>query len=178
MNAIMITANITLGENIQIDPSSTVNNVAIGNNVKIAKLCSIFGSPEYAVKIGNNSYIGMMSIINGYNAQIIIGERVSFAQHVNLMTDSGPNASPMLQKIFPIQKGSIEIGDDSWIGADSIIMPNVTLGKCCIVAANSFVTNSFESFSVIGGNPAKLIRKLTVSELHKMGLSENNRIDI
>jgi len=169
----MNTTDIKRGEKVTIDSSSSVNNVTLGNNVKIAKLCSVFGSFENPIKIGDNSYIGMMSIINGYNAQITIGERVSFAQHVNIMTDSGPNASPLLQKIFPIQKGPINIDDDCWIGADSIIMPNVSLGKFCVVAANSFVTKSFESFSIIGGNPAKLIRKITKSEKVKMGLQND-----
>lgn len=169
----MASQDLKSGENVKIDPTSSVNNVVIGDNVKIAKLCSIFGSKENPVKIGNNSYVGMMSIINGFNAQITIGERVSFAQHVNIMTDSGPNASPLLQKIFPIQKGPITIGDDCWIGADSIIMPNVSLGNCCVVAANSFVTKSFESFSIIGGNPAKCIRKITKSQKIKMGLQHD-----
>jgi len=169
----MNSTDIKLGENVIIDSSSTVNNVSIESNVKIAKLCSIFGSVENPVEIGDNTYIGMMSIINGFKAKITIGKRVSFAQHVNIMTDSGPNASPIMQKIFPIQQGSIEIGDDSWIGADSIIMPNVSLGKCCVVAANSFVNKSFEPFSIIGGNPAKLIRKLTKAEMIKMGIAND-----
>jgi len=169
----MITSNIILGENVNIDPSTSINNITIGNNVKIAKLCSIYGSERHPVIIGENSVIAMMSIINGYNASITIGEKVSIAQHVNIMTDSGPSASPMLQKIFPIQIGPVKIGNDCWIGADTIIMPNVTLGAFCIIATNSVVDKSFDSFSVIGGYPARLIRKLTKDELLKMGLSDD-----
>ncbi|WP_285821452.1 acyltransferase [Duncaniella freteri] len=161
----MIFRNIILGENVQIDPSSSINNVQIDDNVKIAKRVSIFGSPDNLAIIGKGCYIGMNTIINGYAAPIVIGKYVSFAQNVNIMTDSGPNASSKLQKIFPLVSGKIKIGDNSWIGASSIIMPGVSLGRFCIVAANSFVTNSFQDYAVIGGTPAKLIRYLTPEEI-------------
>lgn len=153
-------SNISLGEEVNIDPSTSINNVAIGDHVKIAKFCSIFGSKEKPLKIGRSSYVGMFSILNGYADQLSIGNHVSIAQNVNIMTDSGPNASDEMQKFFPLIKGPVEIGDHSWIGANSIIMPNVTLGKFCVVAANSFVNKSFADFSVIGGNPAKLIKTM------------------
>jgi len=47
-------------------------------------------------------------------------------------------------------------------------MPGVTLGEFCIVAANSYVNSSFDSFSIIGGNPARLIRKFSDGERKKM----------
>lgn len=164
----MIFANINLVGNVDIDPSASFNNVLFKDHVKIAKRCSIFGSPENILEIHENSYIGMNSIINGYSAKIIIGSNVSIAQNVNIMADSGPNASPSLQKLYPIQKGPITIENNCWIGASSIIMPNVSLGQFCVVAANSFVNTSFPAYSVIGGNPAKIIRKLTEEEINKL----------
>jgi ubiquinone/menaquinone biosynthesis C-methylase UbiE len=90
------------------------------------------------------------------------------------MVDSGPNASPGMMKIFPIVKGPVTIGNDSWIGANSIIMPNVTLGEFCVVASNSFVNKSFPPFSIIGGTPARLIRNFTATEIEKMKSTEQN----
>ncbi|MCF8380677.1 MAG: acyltransferase [Bacteroidales bacterium] len=110
----------------------------------------------------------MNSIINGFAAKIIIGENVSIAQNVNIMVDSGPNASPKMQRVFPIEKGPIKIGDNCWLGANSIVMPNVTLGEFCIVAANTYVNLSFPAFSIIGGSPARLIRTFTEKEKEKM----------
>ena len=156
----MKTSNIFLGNDVEIDSSTSVNNVKIGNSVKIAKRCSIFGAPDNLLEIGDNSYVGMNTLLNGFSAKLIIGERVSIAQNVNIMTDSGPNASKEMQKYFPPVKEKTTIGNDSWIGTGSIIMPGVTLGKMCVVAANSYVNKSFPDFSVIGGNPAKLIKKL------------------
>ena len=156
----MKTSNITLGKDVVIDFSSTFNNVTIGDNVKIAKNCNIFGSNEHILKIGKESYIGMCSLLNGYASKLIIGKNVSIEQNVNIMTDSGPNASKEMQEYFPLINGPITIGDHSWIGANSIIMPNVDLGEFCVVAANSFVNKSFPPYSVIGGNPAKLIKNI------------------
>lgn len=151
--------NITLGENVTVDPSSSINNVFLKDNVKVAKRCSIFGSPEHPLEVGENSYIGMNSLLNGYSAKLTIGANVSIAQNVNIMTDSGPNASSELQKLYPIIKEEIVIGDHCWIGASAIIMPGVCLGQFCVVAANSFVDRSFDDYSVVGGTPAKLIKK-------------------
>ena len=157
-------ANIHLGSDVEIDPSSSINNVVIGDNVKIAKRCSIFGGPENQLEIGEGSYVGMNSILNGFAAKLIIGKNVSIAQGVNIMVDSGPNASKPMQKLFPIEKGPVTIGNHCWIGVNAVIMPHVELGEYCIVAANSYVNKSFPAFSIIGGTPARLIRTFNKEE--------------
>lgn len=153
-------SNILLGENIEIDTSSSINNIQIFNNVKVAKNCSLFGSESNLLVIGNNTYIGMNTLINGYSSKVNIGAHVSIAPNVCILSDSGPNASQEMQEYYPLDKGNISIGDHSWIGVNSTIMPNVTIGSYCVVAANSLVKDSFDDFSVIAGSPAKLIKKL------------------
>ena len=148
-----------------IDPSTSINNVELGKDVKIAKRCSIFGSDSQKLRIGDNSYIGMNAFINGYLDSLVIGRHVSIAQNVCIMTDSGPNASIEMQKFFPLEKGPVQIGDHSWIGANSIILPNSNLGEFCVVAANSLVKGNFPSYSMIGGNPAKIIRMIGKDDL-------------
>ncbi|GAA3607240.1 acyltransferase [Flavivirga amylovorans] len=157
----MKTSNITLGKDVIVDSTTSINNVTIQDNVKIAKYCSIYGSESNILEIGSETYIGMFSIINGFSEKVIIGNNVSIAQNVNIMSDSGPNASSEMQKYFPLIKGKVVIGDHCWIGANVVIMPNVTLSEFCVVAANSFVNSSFPPYSVIGGNPAKLIKTIT-----------------
>jgi acetyltransferase-like isoleucine patch superfamily enzyme len=157
-------SNINLGKDVDIDPSSSINNVIIGDLVKIAKRCSVYGSTDNLLEIGNNSYVGMGSVLNGFAARLVIGNNVSIGQNVNIMVDSGPNASPSMQKVFPIEKGPVRIGNNCWIGASAIIMPDVSLGEFCVVAANSYVNKSFPAFSIIGGSPARLIRPFTEEE--------------
>jgi len=164
----MITANIQLGKDISIEKDASVNNVSIGDATKIAGGVKIFGSPQHILQVGKGCYFGPNSTVEGYNAQVTIGDYVSFAQNVNLMSGSGPNASETMQRIFPILKGEVSIGDHSWIGASVVIMPNVKLGKFCIIAANSFVNASFPDYSIIGGTPAKLIRTLNPNEIEKL----------
>lgn len=161
----MKTSNIDLGKNISIEIDAHINNVKIGDNTKIAGRVKIFGSEEHQLQIGKNSYVGLNCFIEGFNAKVIIGDHVSFAPNVNLISGSGPNASLVMQKIFPIIRGSVTIGNHSWIGGFTTIMPNVTIGKYCVVAANSFVNHSFPDYSIIGGTPAKLIRTLTQEEI-------------
>lgn len=159
--------NIIIKGTVEIDPSSMpgMNNVEIEDGVRIAKNCSLFGGPNNHLEIGKCTYIGMNTIMNGYVDKITIGSNVSFGANVYLMVDSGPNASEKLQRLFPVEHGPITIGDHSWIGSESVIMPNVTLGDFCVVAANSFVKKSFPSYSIIGGTPAKLIRVMTEEEI-------------
>lgn len=153
-------SNIILGEGVIVDNSTSINNVKIGKNVKIAKYCSIFGSEDNILEIGDFSYIGMFTILNGFKKKIKIGKHVSIAQNVNMMTDSGPNASAEMQKFFPLLEDEITIGDHCWIGANAVILPGVNLGKFCVVAANTLVNKKFPDYSVIGGNPAKLLKTL------------------
>jgi acetyltransferase-like isoleucine patch superfamily enzyme len=161
----MVFSNIQLGQHVEIDPSTSVNNVVLNDHVRIAKRCSIFGGENNLLEIGAHTYIGMNTIVNGFVKKVVIGEHVSIAQSVSIICDSGPNASPQLQRLFPLESGPIHIGDHCWIGAFSMIMPNVVLGKFCIVAANSFVKKSFPAYSIIGGTPARLIRMMTPEEI-------------
>jgi virginiamycin A acetyltransferase len=62
-------------------------------------------------------------------------------------------------------KGDTIIENDVWIGYDSLIMPGVRIGNGAIVAARAVVVNDVEPYSIVGGNPAKLIRKRLSDEL-------------
>lgn len=66
-------------------------------------------------------------------------------------------------------KGDTVIGNDVWIGYDSLIMPGVKIGDGVIIASKSVVTKDFPSYSVIGGNPAKILKmRFSESEIKKL----------
>jgi len=164
-------SNLHLGNNVNIDSTSSINNVIIGDNVKVSKYCSIYGSKEHVLEIGKDTYIGMFTILNGFAISMKIGEHVSVAQNVNIMTESGPNASLFMQKFYPIIKGEVIIEDHVWIGASVIVMPGVRIGRCSIVAANSFVNSNIEPYCLYAGSPARLIKKL--GQIEKYESKEN-----
>jgi acetyltransferase-like isoleucine patch superfamily enzyme len=161
----MIVSNIFLGSNVQVDTSAKMNNAKIGDEVKIAAQVNVFGAASHLIEVGEATYIGPFSMLEGYNAPVKIGCHVSIAQRVTILSGSAPNGSEQMQRIFPAIKGPVSIGDHTWIGAHAVIMPNVELGKFCVVAANSFVNRSFPDYAVIGGTPAKLIRILNDNEI-------------
>lgn len=73
------------------------------------------------------------------------------------------NTPPHLKQL-PF-KGDTVIGNDVWIGRESVIMPGVKVGDGSIIAAYSIVTKDIEPYSVVGGNPAKFIKKRFADEL-------------
>ena len=71
--------------------------------------------------------------------------------------------------LTPDYKGDTIIGNDVWIGYDAMIMPGVKVGDGAIIASRSVVTKDIEAYSIVGGNPAQLIRKRFDDEtIHKL----------
>lgn len=62
-------------------------------------------------------------------------------------------------------KGDTLVQNDVWIGYDSLIMPGINIGNGAIIASKSVVVNDVEPYSIVGGNPAKFIRKRFSDEL-------------
>ena len=62
-------------------------------------------------------------------------------------------------------KGDTIVGNDVWIGYDSVIMPGVKIGDGAIVAAKSIVVNNVPPYTIVGGNPAKIIRQRFTDEI-------------
>ena len=71
-------------------------------------------------------------------------------------------------KSYPM-KGDTVIGNDVWIGFNATIMAGITIGDGAIIATNATVTKDVEPYSIVGGNPAQLIRKrFSEDEIEKL----------
>jgi acetyltransferase-like isoleucine patch superfamily enzyme len=87
--------------------------------------------------------------------EITIGNDVAIANDVYL-TDSDSHGVEGRK----VREAPIRIGDGAWIGARAIILPGVTIGSRALVAAGAVVTRDVPNDTLVGGNPARLIREL------------------
>ncbi len=159
---------------------------SFGKGSKLAQ-CTRLMRVGYAT-IGNDSSIMSNSVIEccpnaGLQPELIIGDNVSIGEYCHitcadrvvigngvltgrfvLITDNGHGANlPEEMDIMPLKrktcsKGPIVIGNNVWIGDKATILPNVKIGDCAIIGANSVVTKDVPAFAVVGGNPAKILK--------------------
>lgn len=123
----------------------------------------VWGLKLCGFKVGKKVYIGQGLLLTMFNfksnCELIIGNRVTFAPRVTLILASDANWSKLAKIISPIE-GKIIIEDDCWIGANTVIMPNITIGKMSVVGAGSVVTKNVPPFTVVAGVPAKYMKEL------------------
>jgi acetyltransferase-like isoleucine patch superfamily enzyme len=108
------------------------------------------------VNIGNHVFIGASNVIIG---PVTLHDHIMTAQHVVISgLNHGFNDITYAFRYQPCTTSEIIIGEACWIGANVVITAGVNIGKYCIVAAGSVVTKSFPDYSMVGGNPAKLLK--------------------
>ncbi|MBC5842268.1 sugar O-acetyltransferase [Flavobacterium sp. F-380] len=111
----------------------------------------------YNIVCGDNVYFNVNCVVLD-SAPVRIGSNVFFAPNVQLYTATHPLEADLrrtLESALPIT-----IGDDCWIGGNSVICPGITIGNGCVIGAGSVVTKDIPDNSLAVGNPAKVIRKL------------------
>ena len=91
---------------------------------------------------------------------VTIGDRVSIAPRVTLVTSSHPNNS-RIREFAPLGRGPVTIEADAWIGSGAIVLPGVTIGRGAVIGAQSVVAGNVAPLHVVGGQPARTIRVLT-----------------
>lgn len=148
-------------------------NATIGNNALFNSYtdqswyskCKIIILANANLLIGNDFGMnGVMiycshKIIIGNNVKIGGGTRISDSNHHSL---DYINRRDFDQDMLHTKTGPISIGDDVFIGANCIINKGITIGDRSIVAAGSVVVKSIPEDEIWGGNPAKLIKKITL----------------
>lgn len=69
-----------------------------------------------------------------------------------------PDGSPKIGARLPGQPSHVRIGDGTFVGAHSVILPNVEIGRGCVIAAGSVVTRSVPDYSLAAGSPARIVK--------------------
>ena len=179
---ISLSSTAILLENVNVDVRTKRNSrcISIGDN-SIVGCNFIFESNHGSITIGKRSYIG-----GGTNliarSDIIIGDDVTLAWGITLYThnshsldwqerandiaiinDNLRHGRDMLanKKWDVVKSAPIIVKDKAWIGMNSIILKGVTIGEGAVVGAGSVVTKDVPPWTVVGGNPAIVLKKLS-----------------
>lgn len=171
-------AHSVFGQNFQSDEYSLCrnetgnkNNILIGDNCRIR--CQLIALGSGKIKIGNNTYIGGPSKIGAIQS-ISIGNDVIIAGEVHIFDNNNHPTAPEVRYAMTQSANSegplwswteaeakpVIIEDNVWIGERSTILKGVRIGKGSIVACNSVVTKDVPAYTIVAGNPAKVVKNL------------------
>jgi len=156
------------GKDVYIEPGVVINRprfVHMGNHVRIKRNTSINLHPkdkrskEILLFIGDNVIISESCFISACN-HLVIEENVGISPNVMIIDNSRkPGDIRLPSKEQKVESGYVHIGADSWIAYGACVMPNVTIGKHCIIGALSVVNKDIPPYSVAVGSPAKVVKR-------------------
>lgn len=135
------------------------DKVTVGSYAIIRPTNLYGGDPGDGLKVGNNSSIGPYSYI-GCSGFIEIGDNVMISPRVSIYSENhnfDDSEAPIIDQ--GVSRSFVKIEDDCWIAANSVILAGVVIGKGAVVAAGSVVTKDVSPFSVVAGNPAKMVKR-------------------
>lgn len=166
----VVLGNSTISKDVIIEEGTKfLNKVYCIGNINIGRYTSINGPNTFILSNINSISIGSFcSIAPGVRIQEYFHDyrrATSYYINTHILKESTD------KDIF--SKGDILIEDDVWIGANVVIMSGVKIGRGSIVGAGSIVTKDIPPYCIVGGNPAKIIKKRfteeTINELEISG---------
>lgn len=172
--------NCICGENLVVSRTANIfvnpslpprKNVVIGDNCDIKAVLNAYGDGK--ITIGNNCYTGYKTYI-GAMESITIGNDVIISSDVRIFDNNNHPTSPKMRREMShsdfygdlwtwkhAEHKPVTICDNVWIGEYAAILKGVTVGKGSIVASHSVVTKDVPEYSIVAGNPAKVVKKLS-----------------
>jgi maltose O-acetyltransferase len=134
--------------------------IRIGRSTLIRGRLNLTGPPGCTSRLTIGSHCFFTTPLHvDLNSDVVIGNYVTIGHDVAIITSAhqigGPNRRCGKQVPAPIR-----IGDGCWIGARVLLLPGVVLGEGSIIAAAAVVTSNVEPHTMVGGVPARLIRRL------------------
>ena len=146
--------NIEVGKHFSAGPNFWMEAIEYYGNQQFSPSITI--GDNFSAQ--RNCHIGAIDSIT-IGDGVLLGSNILITDHAHGDTSAEQNGlAPGTRPL--ISKGPVVIGNHVWVGDNAVILPNVTLGDGCIVGAGAVVTKSFPAGSVIGGNPARLLKKI------------------
>ena len=172
-----------IGHNVQIAKNCTIiglENIEIGNNVRIDGYCSIIAADSGWLKLGSYIHIGAYCLLSAGDG-IHMDDFSGLSQGVRIYSRTDDYSGNHLTnptvpgRYTGITGGSVVLGRHVIVGSGSVILPNVIIGEGSSVGALSLVTKSLESWGVFFGCPVKRLkdRSTRLLELEAELMQEN-----
>lgn len=135
------------------------NGAQIGENCDIETGLTFHNCKNYSnLIVGNNCHIGKNCFFD-LREKVIIGKNVVISMQCTFITHIDMSKSN-LSKLFKSESHPIKISDDTYIGANSIILMGVKIDNSSFIAAESLVNKNVEPNTMVGGVPVKFIKKI------------------
>lgn len=132
--------------------------LGFGEGSSVYDSCLVFGD----VRVGKNTWIGPFVILDG-SGGLKIGNNCSISAGVHIYTHSSVKWA-ISGGEMEYEYASVCIADNCFIGPHSIIQKGVKIGRCSVIAANSFVNKDVGEYEIVGGTPANKIGRVIVNE--------------
>ena len=146
---LFLNKNSNISSSAKIYPFSLVRGSNIGDYTYVSYNCTI-----------NNCTIGKFcSIAKGVKIGLGIHPTNFISTSPLFYSEKNPLYKRLVSKSTFVDNKLVTIGNDVWIGANVVVLDGVTIGDGCVIGANSIVTKDVEAYSIVGGVPAKLIKK-------------------
>jgi acetyltransferase-like isoleucine patch superfamily enzyme len=153
-------SGVRLGEGTRIDVFAG-SELSIGDGVQVGRSAYLWINPGAGLSIGSGTQI--QDHCRLYN-NVTIGKGCVFAPNVFIASgghafDAVPHLTIIHQdRIKPALDHPVRVFDDCWFGINAVVAPGITIGRGCVIGANSVVTADLPPYSVAGGNPARVLR--------------------
>lgn len=134
-------ARMKKGKNVRIHPTASLRcgeNITLGENSHINQYCCVWASR---------------------NAKIVLGDNLLMGPGVKIFSSNHGMKAGIPMNEQPWNEKDVIIGNDVWLGANSVVVPGVKIGDGSVIAAGAVVTKDIEPFAVAGGVPARLLKK-------------------
>lgn len=157
---------IWCGKSVFIDRNCRIHSsqaqIHIGQNSRImfgSYICAFSSKVKEreGIIIGSKCWIGINCVIAAGEAKIKIGDNTLFGPNVTIVTGNHQFKPDRLIVEQAYEQLPISIGEDCWIGANSVILGGVTIGNHSVIAAGAVVNRDVPPRTIVGGIPAKVI---------------------